>query len=213
MTIPREGATILGRWRRGVAPGDSTLPVLLMLHGTRGDEREMMALRRSLAPGGALVSPRGPVLEQGMARFFSRSPEDPFAFPDLNERIDELAAFVRAALVEHGLGGRRIYAVGYSNGANAATALMIRHPGLLDGAVLLRGLQPCPIPDDLHMGEVRVLAAAGIADTMIPERMVRCLIATLRERGADVTEHWSQRGHGLGQDDLDAAAAWLATPV
>lgn len=213
MTTPHESASIVTGWSHQAAPGDASLPALLMLHGTGGDEREMIHLGRSLAPGAALIAPRGRVSEGGMARFFSRTPEDPFRFPDLEERIDELASFVRAALLEYGLGTSRLYAVGYSNGANAATALLLRHPGLLHGAVLLRGLLPAQAPEDLHMGDVRVLIAAGEGDAMIPAPMARTLAATLRQRGADVTEHWSARGHGLGQDDLDAASAWLATPV
>ena len=213
MTNPHEGAAVLAGWPHEYAPGDAALPGLLMLHGTGGDEREMMALGRSLAPGAALLAPRGRVREGSMARFFSRAPDAPFRFPDIEERIDELAALVRAALVEYELGGRPIYAVGYSNGANAASALLLRHPGLLDGAVVLRGLLPLAAPEGLDMRDVRVLAAAGAGDAMIPEKMARELIATLRDRGADVTEHWSARGHGLGQDDLDAAAAWLATPL
>jgi phospholipase/carboxylesterase len=216
VTNPHEGAAVLGGWRHEYAPGDPALPALpalLMLHGTGGDEREMMALGRSLAPGAALLAPRGRVSEGGMARFFSRAPDAPFRFPDIEERIDELAGLVRAALVEYGLGGRPLYGVGYSNGANAATALLLRHPGLLDGVVALRGLLPVPAPGGLDMRDVRVLVAAGQADAMIPAGMARELIAALRDRGADVTEHWSARGHGLGQDDLDAAAAWLATPV
>lgn len=209
MTNPHEGAAQLAGWRHEFVPGDPALPTLLMLHGTGGDEREMVALGRTLAPCAAIVSPRGRVSEGGMARFFRRSPGDRFDFPDLGERIDELAALVRAALVEYDLGARRLYAVGYSNGANAATALMIRHPGLLDGAVLLRGLLPCPVPADLDMAGVRVLTAAGTTDTLIPAPMVGALIDTLRARGAEVTEHWSPRGHELGDDDLDAAAAWL----
>lgn len=213
MTTPHESASIVTGWSHQAATGDGSLPALLMLHGTGGDEREIIHLGRSLAPGAALIAPRGRVSEGGMARFFSRSPEDPFRFPDLEERIDELAAFVRAALLEYGLGTSRLYAVGYSNGANAATALLLRHPGLLHGAVLLRGLLPAQAPEDLHMGDVRVLIAAGEDDVMIPAPMARTLAATLRQRGADVTEHWSARGHGLGQDDLDAASAWLATPI
>ena len=213
MTTPHESAGIVTGWRHQAVPGDAALPALLMLHGTGGDEREMVHLGRSLAPGAALVAPRGRVSEAGMARFFSRAPDEPFRFPDLEERIDELAAFVRAALLEYDLGGRRLYAVGYSNGANAATALMLRHPGLLHGAVLLRGLLPAEAPEDLDMADVRVLIAAGEGDAIIPASHVRNLAETLRRRGADVTEHWSPRGHGLGQDDLDAASAWLATPV
>ena len=213
MTNPHEGASILAGWRHGFAPGDPRLPALLMLHGTGGDEREMMALGRSLAPGAALLAPRGRVREGGMARFFSRAPDAPFRFPDIEERIDELAALVRAALVEYELGDRPMYAVGYSNGANAATALLLRHPGLLDGAVVLRGLLPAPAPEGLDLRDVRVLAAAGATDALVPADMVRQLVAALRDHGADVTEHWSDRGHGLGQDDLDAAAAWLAAPA
>jgi len=213
VTNPHEGAAILAGWRHEFVPGDAALPSLLMLHGTGGDEREMVALGRSLAPGAAILAPRGRVSEGGMARFFSRAPDDPFRFPDIEERIDELAALVRAALIEFELGGRPVYAVGYSNGANAATALMIRHPGLIDGAVLMRGLLPMPASRDLDLSGARALVAGGTADAMIPEEMARDLVATLRARGADVTEHWSARGHGLGQDDLDAASAWLATPV
>lgn len=213
MTTPHESVGIVTGWAHEAEPGDAALPALLMLHGTGGDEREMIHLGRSLAPGAALVAPRGRVSEGGMARFFSRTPEDPFRFPDLGERIDELAAFVRAALLEYDLGGRRLYAVGYSNGANAATALLLRHPGLLHGAVLLRGLLPAEAPAGLHMEDVRVLIAAGESDAMIPAARARTLADTLRRHGADVTEHWSPRGHGLGQDDLDAASAWLGTPV
>ena len=111
MTTPHESASIVAAWSHRAAPGDGSLPALLLLHGTGGDEREMIHLGRSLAPGAALIAPRGRVSEGGMARFFSRTPEDPFRFPDLEERIDELAAFVRAALLEYGLGTSRLYAV------------------------------------------------------------------------------------------------------
>lgn len=213
MTNPHEGAAILGSWRHEFVPGESALPALVMLHGTGGSEREMVALGRSLAPGAALFAPGGRVNEGETARYYARSPDDPFDVPDLPERIDELASVVRAALLEYELGRRRVYAVGYSTGANAATALMIRHPGLLDGAVLLRGLLPCAIPVGLHLGGVRLLIAAGSTDAVVPPNRVRGLIAAMGDRGAEITEHWSARGHGLGQDDLDAASAWLASPI
>lgn len=184
--------------------------VLLMLHGTGGDERDMLGLGRALMPGAALVAPRGRVSENGMARFFSRTPADPFAFPDLAERIDELAAFVRTALPAHGLAGRPLLAVGYSNGANAAVALMLRHPGLLDGAVLLRPMLPAPPPDGLDLAGTRVLVAGGRDDGMIPAARVHDLIDALRSAGAEVEERWQPGGHGLTHDDLDGAAGWLA---
>ncbi len=184
-------------------------PVLLMLHGTGGDERDMIGLGRALAPGAPLLAPRGPVSEGGMARFFSRTPEDPFRFPDFAPRIDDLAAFVRAAVAEHGWEDRPLYAVGYSNGANAAVGLMLRHPGLLAGGVLLRPMLPAEPPEGLDLTGTRVLVAAGEADTMIPPPRVRDLVAVLRDAGAQVDERWERTGHGLSQDDLGAAAAWL----
>ncbi|WP_217914239.1 alpha/beta hydrolase [Miltoncostaea marina] len=203
-------AAILDGWRHLVEPGAPEGAVLLMLHGTGGDERDMAALGRALAPGAPLVAPRGRVSEGGMARFFSRTPADPFRFPDLPERIDELAAFVRAATAAHGLAGRPVVAVGYSNGANAAAALMLRHPGLLAGGALLRPMLPAEPPPGLDLAGTRVLVAAGSADTMIPPPRVEALVAALRGAGADVQERWEATGHGLTQDDLAATARWLA---
>ena len=204
-------ATVPG-WRYGLDAGDPAPgePALLMLHGTGGDEHEMLALGRSLAPTAPLIAPRGRVSEHGMARFFSRSPGDPFLFPDLAERTDELAAFVRDAVAVHGLADRPVVAVGYSNGANAAVSLMLRHPGLLAGGALLRPLLPSVPPAGLDLSGPRVLVAGGRADQMIPEPMVRSLVQALRAAGADVTEHWADVGHGLTQGDLAAAADLIA---
>lgn len=197
-------------WRYILEPGDGAGPVLLLLHGTGGDERDLVGLGKAVAPGATLLSPRGRVLENGMPRFFSRTTAGSFAFPDLPERTDELAEFVRAARRQHGLEGRPTVAVGYSNGANAATSLMLRHPGVLQGAALLRGMLPAPVPEGLDLSGTRVLLAAGRADQMIPAVMADELGRALRRHGADVTERWSPGGHGLGQDDVAALADWLS---
>jgi predicted esterase len=184
-------------------------PALLMLHGTGGGEHEMLAFGRSLLPGAPVLAPRGRISEGGAARFFSRTPQDPFRFPDLPERIDELAGFVRAAVPAEGLEGRPLVAVGYSNGANAAAALMLRHPGLLAGGALLRPMLPAPAPAGLDLAGTLVLLLGGRADTMIPPDRVGALGEALRGAGADVQEHWAPTGHGLTQGDLDAAAAFV----
>jgi phospholipase/carboxylesterase len=196
-------------WRYEYAPGDGG-PVLLMLHGTGGDEHEMVALGRSLAPHAPLIAPRGRVSEGGMARFFAREPSDPFRFPDLRERTRELADFVDGALAAHGLTERPVVAVGYSNGANVATSLLLHHPGVLSGAALLRGLLPAAPPEGLDLSGVRVLVAAGLEDTLIPPAAAERLLAALRAHGADVTERWAPGGHAPTQEDLAAVAAWLA---
>ena len=145
-----------------------------------------------------------------MARFFSRAPGDPFHFPDLAERTDELAAFIRDAVAAHGLADRPLVAVGHSNGANAAVSVMLRHPGLLAGGALLRPLLPSAPPHGLDLSGTRVLVAGGRADQMIPAPMVRELAGALRAAGAEVTEHWADAGHGLTQGDLAAAADLIA---
>ena len=196
-------------WRYEYAPGDDG-PVLLMLHGTGGDEHEMIAFGRSLAPGAALIAPRGRVSEGGMARFFTREPSDPFRFPDLRERTRELADFVDEALAAHDLTGRPVVAVGYSNGANVAGSLLLHHPGVLSGAALLRGLLPAARSRrsrSLRRARAGGRRAAGRPD---PPGGRRGLLTTLRAHGADVTERWAPGGHGLTQEDLAAVAAWLA---
>ncbi len=195
-------------WRHEFAPGGAG-PVLLMLHGTGGDEGEMIGLGRRLAPRAPLIAPRGRVSEGGMARFFTREPSDPFRFPDLRERTAELAEFVDEVLAAHDLTGRPVVAVGYSNGANAATSLMLHHPGVLSGAALLRGMLPAPAPEGLDLSGVPVLVAAGRQDTLLPPPAVERLLTALRAHGADVTERWEPAGHGLTQGDLTAVASWL----
>ena len=143
----------------------------------------MIALGRRLAPRAPLIAPRGRVSEGGMARFFARDPSDPFRFPDLRERTGELAEFVAEALAAHDLAGRPVVAVGYSNGANVATSLLLHHPGVLSGAALLRGMLPAPAPEGLDLSGVRALVAAGRQDTLIPPPAVERLLATLRAHG------------------------------
>lgn len=205
---PADDAAV-ARWRHEALPGEAGHPALLMLHGTGGDERDMLRLGRALAPGAPLLAPRGRVSEGGMARYFARLPDAPFTFPDLDERIDDLAGFVRAAVARYGLEGRPLVGVGYSNGANAASALLLRHPGLLDGAVVLRGLLPTAPRPGLDLSGAQVLVAPGRGDALVPPAMAQALIDALRTAGAEVTEAWAPGGHGLTDADLQTASAWL----
>ena len=116
---------------------------LLLLHGTGGDERDLVGLGRRLAPGAALLSPRGKVLEDGVApRFFRRLAVGRLDIPDLLVRTDELAEFVAGAVERYRLDPERVIAVGFSNGANIAVSLLLRHPSLLRAAALLRPTLP-----------------------------------------------------------------------
>jgi phospholipase/carboxylesterase len=191
--------------RSGAAP-------MLLLHGTGGNETDLLDLGRTVAPGAPLLSPRGRVLENGMPRFFRRLAEGVFDLADLRFQAQELAEFVALARRHYGLGEVPPVALGYSNGANIAAALLLLHPGTLSGAVLLRPmvpLVPSPPPD---LAGVRVLIAAGLRDPIATPDQGRALGELLTGCGADLALHWSNAAHGLVQEDLDAIERWLIVP-
>lgn len=204
MTGTLEG--FVHRWE----PGAPTSPVLLLLHGTGGNEHDLVPLGAELLPGASLLSPRGRVLEGSMPRFFRRLAEGVFDLEDLARRTDELAAFIRAAAVRYGFDPADVYAVGFSNGANIAASLLLRHPGLVRRAVLFRAMLPFE-PDPLPaLAGTSVLLTSGQGDTMIPAPAVRRLASILVGAGADLRHEWLPTGHGLVRRDLDVAREWLA---
>lgn len=182
---------------------------LLLLHGTGGDENDLLGLGTMLAPGAALLSPRGRVLESGMPRFFRRLREGVFDVPDLKARAAELAAFVTAARAAYALGGRPLVAVGFSNGANIAGGLLLAYPGALEGAALLRPMVPYEPEAPPRLAGVPILIAAGDADPYGGPEETQRLEAILTEGGARVTVHREHAGHNLTQGDVSAARDWL----
>src|SRR5881394_3555931 len=136
-----EGA--LGFIHRYEPPAADAGPItLLLLHGTGGDEHDLLPLGRVLLPGAGMLSPRGQVSEHGANRFFRRLAEGVFDQEDLARRTEALAAFVEAAARAYGFDRAGVVAVGFSNGANIAVSLLLRHPGVLRAAVLLRPMVP-----------------------------------------------------------------------
>src|SRR5690348_7857102 len=143
-------------------------PTLLLLHGTGGDENDLVDLGRMIAPDANLLSPRGKVLEHGMPRFFRRLAEGVFDIEDLIFRANELADFVAAAATEYELDASRVTALGFSNGANIAAAIMLLRPSTLTGGILLRAMVPLEPERAPDLAERRVLIAAGRADPIVP---------------------------------------------
>jgi len=186
---------------------------LLLLHGTGGDERDLLPLGRELWPGSALLSVRGNVLENGMPRFFRRFREGVFDVDDLKARTNELAEFIDAAAEHYGFSERRLVAVGYSNGANIAASLILLHPRHLAAAVLLRAMVPFTPDPARNFGEVPVFLAAGSRDPMVPRDETEQLAQILERGGADVSMFYHRGGHELGDDDVEAAKTWLAEKV
>ncbi len=193
-------------FRHRFEPGDNAPRPLLLLHGTGGDEDDLIPFGRTLAPGAALLSPRGPVLERGMPRFFGRLAEGVFDLPEVRQRADDLADFVIEACERYGL--MPPIAVGYSNGANVAAALMIRRPDVLAGAVLLRAMA---VLDDKAAGlaGMPVLMLSGAQDPVVPASSAEALARQFRDGGAAVEHRILAAGHGLTALDASLAKAWL----
>jgi predicted esterase len=183
---------------------------LLLLHGTGGDGDSLLQLGYTIAPGATLLSPTGRVLEGESRRFFRRLREGVFDQEDLALRTRELGDFVRDAAVAYQLERHRIVAVGYSNGANIASSLMLRQPDVLAGAVLFRPMVPfTPEPAELLSG-IPVLICAGERDPLLPPGDTERLAAIFRADDADVTVHVERSGHELAMGDVVAARDWLA---
>jgi predicted esterase len=208
MTLPSQPAADLG-FQHVFEPGANGWTVLL-LHGTGGDEHDLLPLGRALAPGAALLSPRGKVLERGMPRFFRRLAVGQFDIPDLLSRTDELAGFVEAAIATYELESERIVALGLSNGANIAASLLLRRPGLLRGAALLRAVLPFTPERPAQLAGVDVLIASGSEDPHAPPAEAKRLAQLLTAAGARVSAHTEPHaGHALTQGDLALTARWL----
>ena len=189
-------------------PGSSSR-TLLLLHGTGGNERDLIPLGRELDPNAALLSPRGKVLENGMPRFFRRLAEGVFDLEDLKYRTNELADFVTAAAQHYGFATDQLVAVGYSNGANIAASMLLLRPEIMRAAILFRAMVPL-VPDRLpDLSSVRVWIGAGAQDPIVPASEVQRLVELLRHAGADVTIRFFNAAHGLTSDDVVTARDWL----
>ena len=190
-------------------PADANAPILLLLHGTGGNEQDLLPLAEILAPGAGVLSPRGKVLERGMPRFFRRLAEGVFDIEDLKFRTGELADFLLASAARHGFEVHRLIAVGFSNGANIAGSLLLLRPDALTAGILLRAMVPL-VPDPLpSLKATRVLVSNGTQDPLVTAAESERLVKLFRDSGATVDLVWQGAGHQLAQGDVTAARQWL----
>jgi phospholipase/carboxylesterase len=187
-------------------------PPLLLLHGTGGDENDLLGLGKMISPGSALLSPRGRVLEHGMPRFFRRLAEGVFDEDDVRRRALELGEFVAEARTQYGIAAP--VAVGFSNGANIAAALLLLKPDVLAGAILLRAMVPLTDPPKANLvkpelGGKPILLLSGQADPIVPASNSAKLAALLSEAGARVDHKVLPTGHQLSQADVTLARNWI----
>jgi phospholipase/carboxylesterase len=189
-------------------PGsDPALPSALLLHGTGGDENDLIPLGREIAKGAGLLSPRGKALENGMPRFFRRLREGVFDEEDVRRRAGELVDFIAEARAAYGIGAP--IAVGFSNGANIAAAVLLLHPEALQGAILIRAMVPLLEPPRADLAGKRVLILSGATDAIIPAENAGRLAALLAEAGAEVQHETLRTGHGLTPQDLRLAKSYF----
>jgi phospholipase/carboxylesterase len=177
---------------------------LLLLHATGGNEEQLLPLADQLSPGSPVLSPRGTVLEDGMPRFFRRFREGVFDEDDLRARADELAEFLTWAEKKYGVPAGSWLAVGFSNGANMAAAMLLRHPESLAGAVLLAAMVPFTDagPDDDALAGKRVLIVNGDRDPMATADQTQTLAGNLRRRAAAVEVLGFDGGHTIDPRQL-----------
>jgi len=199
----------LGFFHRLYKPGHSTGDCLILLHGSGVDETTLVPLARQIAPGAVLVAVRGRIRQEDGFRWFERITPTSFGQDSIRTETDAFAGFVGAVVERRGLDLARTVFLGYSNGANLVSSLMLLHPGLVGRAALLR---PMPVLDEAPAADLSgtgVLIIAGAADfTYAP--FAPALVTLLSQHGAKVDARIVASGHEIGEPDATIVRQWLA---
>ncbi|RBP06644.1 alpha/beta hydrolase [Rossellomorea aquimaris] len=189
--------------------GSKDLPTLLLLHGTGGDERDLLPLAEMIEPNASVLSVKGNVDENGMARFFARLREGVFDEEDLVFRTKELNEFIDESANKYGFDRQNIVALGYSNGANIAASLMYHYKDALKGGILFHAMVPrrnVKLPD---LSDALVFIGAGKRDPLIPMQETMELVKNLQDARTQVREFWTEGGHELRREEVDEAKRWF----
>jgi predicted esterase len=182
---------------------------LLLLHGTGGNENDLIQVGRMISYTASLLSPRGKVLENGMPRFFRRLAEGVFDLDDLKIRTKELADFVKEASSIYRFDMNKTIAVGFSNGANIAASLLLSYPETTRAAILFRAMVPFMPNSQPNLSDKQVLLSAGVFDPIVSESQTQNLFDLFKKSGAHVTLKWQQSGHNLTESDILYSKKWL----
>ena len=211
MTSSAADLELIHRFTTG--EGNNASTTLLMLHGTGGDENDLVPLGASLLPGAAILSPRGAVTERGAPRFFKRLAEGVFDLEDLALRTQQLIRFVNGAIEKYELDKSRIIAVGFSNGANIAASVMLTGPAVFSHAILFRAMVPFEPKQPAKLGGMPVLLSSGEWDPIATPAQARRLQSLLTAAGAVTSINFFNAGHELTRDDVLDAAHWIAATL
>lgn len=192
---------------------DTSKPVLLLLHGTGGNELDLLPLAEIIDPGASVLSVRGNVLENGMPRFFRRLAEGIFDEEDLIFRTKELNEFLNETAKTYEFDRNNIIAIGYSNGANIAASLLFHYEDALKAAVLHHPMVPRRGIQLPNLAETAVFIAAGTNDPICAPSESKELKTLLENANANVTMHWENRGHQLTMGEVEKAKEWYDNTV
>ena len=184
---------------------------ILVLHGTGADEHNILPLAKALDPEASVLSPRGMHLEGGMNRYFERYPDGTFNEQSIDLAVAELAQFIDAAAIEYGFDTSNIFATGFSNGANTASALLLRHPELLVGAALFGSTVPYAHIERVDLTDKKIWLANGDQDSYAPVQVSERWVEQLRDFGANVTWLRHLGGHQISQDHIRVISQELAS--
>ena len=182
-------------------------PTLLLLHGTGGDERDLLPIAEIIDPVANILSVRGQVLENGSNRYFKRLAMGVFDLEDLVFRTKRLKEFVDWASDHYDFDRSQVIAVGYSNGANIAGSILFHYKDALKKAMLFHPMVPIrkELPD--LMG-VDVFISAGKSDSICPSEESQELFDLLSAAKANVVLAWQPGGHRLSMEEIVEAKAW-----
>lgn len=192
---------------------EGTETTFVLLHGTGGNENDLMPIAQMIDPTANVLGVRGNVLENEMPRFFRRLAEGVFDKEDLKKRTDELYQFLKDAAEEHEFNEKQMVAIGYSNGANIGANLLYEHGSVFKGAMLFHAMVPQEKNDLPTLSETAVFVGAGKRDQMIPPQETETLLADLKQAGAGVEAFWTDGGHQLVREEIDAATQWYERTV
>jgi len=212
-SMPPKNAPGSERAKQGATEG-KTFTTLLLLHGTGGNEQDLIPLAYELDQRAAILSPRGKVLENGVSpRFFRRLAEGVFDLEDLKFRTNELADFVIDASKAYGFDLQRIVAVGYSNGANIAASMLLLRPEIVSSAILFRAMVPL-VPQTLpDLTRKHIFMSSGLYDPIVSKQEAEKLFGLFKSAGANVSVSWQESGHELIMEEIREAKEWLMNSI
>ncbi len=192
---------------------DKQKPVFLLLHGTGGTERDLIPVAEHIDPEASILSVRGNVNENGMARFFKRLGEGVFDEESLVSETKILHDFIDEAAKEYDFDRHHLVALGYSNGANIAGSLLMHHEQSLSQAMLLHPMVPRRGITYPKQDKTTVFIGAGNNDPLVDKSETEELIGLLEGQGIDVSVTYTNHGHALSNEEIDSAKAWYEKNV